>query len=84
MWRTTIQEKRYFAGLSQDELASALRVSRQTISAIENRRSIPSVTLAIAFAAALETTVEELFAVDPLRHPSGHTDRRTAPTARTL
>jgi putative transcriptional regulator len=36
-------------------------VSRQTISSLENGRSVPSVTLAIALARALGTTVEALW-----------------------
>ena len=49
------------AGYSQGELADLLHVSRQTISAVETDRSIPSVSLAIAIANALDRTVEELF-----------------------
>jgi putative transcriptional regulator len=81
MW-TTIREKRFFAGLSQQELANALNASRQTISAIENRHSIPSVTLAIALAAVLETTVEELFAAEELRRSTDRASPRAAPPRR--
>jgi DNA-binding XRE family transcriptional regulator len=34
---------------------------------IENRRSVPSVRLALAIAIALHATVEELFAAEELR-----------------
>jgi putative transcriptional regulator len=60
--RTLIQQKRHSTGLSQDEFAAAVGVSRQTISSIENRRTTPSVRLALAIAAMLRTSVEELFA----------------------
>jgi putative transcriptional regulator len=56
-----LQLRRLRRGLSQEELAAELGVSRQTVSSIENRQSIPSVRLALAFASALHTTVEELF-----------------------
>jgi putative transcriptional regulator len=61
-----LQRKRLSTGLSQDELATHVGVSRQTISAIENRRRTPSVRLALTIATALNATVEELFAADEL------------------
>jgi DNA-binding XRE family transcriptional regulator len=42
-------------------------VCRRTLSAIENRRRIPSVRLALALAIALHRTVEELFPAGELR-----------------
>jgi len=59
-----LQRKRIASGLSQDELAEAVGVSRQTISSIENRRTTPSVQLALAIAAELGARVEELFPRD--------------------
>jgi putative transcriptional regulator len=58
---------RFWAGLSQGELAAIVGTSRETISSLERGTSIPSVTLALAIARALETTVEQLFAADVLR-----------------
>jgi putative transcriptional regulator len=58
---------RIWGGLSQDELAEAVGCSRETISAVERGTSLPSVTLALAIARALETSVDELFPVDELR-----------------
>jgi putative transcriptional regulator len=58
---------RFWAGLSQEELAAIVGASRETISSLERSASIPSATLAVAIARALDTTVEELFAVDELR-----------------
>jgi len=63
----TLQRRRVARGISQDELAAELGVSRQTVSSMENRRHVPSVRLALAVARALDTTVEELFAADELR-----------------
>jgi putative transcriptional regulator len=53
--------------MTQDDLAAIVGASRKTISSIERGASIPSVTLALALARALDTTVEELFAADELR-----------------
>lgn len=62
-----LQRARLARGLSQEELAAELSISRQTVSSIENRRRTPSVRVALAFAHALNATVEELFAADELR-----------------
>jgi len=62
-----MRNARIWAGLSQDELAVIVRSSRETISSLERGASIPSVTLALAIAGALDTTVEELFAAGELR-----------------
>jgi putative transcriptional regulator len=47
--------------MSQEELARLAGVSRQTISAIENRSYSPSVKLALTIARCLEKDVNELF-----------------------
>ena len=62
-----MRNARIWAGLSQDELAVIVGASRETISSVERGASIPSVTLALAIARALDTTVEELFAAVELR-----------------
>mgnify|MGYP001222861175 CR=1 FL=1 len=51
-------------GLSQQQLAQAMGVSRQTINSIEKGRYTPSLPLAIALARYFETTVEEVFHVE--------------------
>jgi putative transcriptional regulator len=47
--------------LSQEELAKAVGVSRQTIHAVERGKAEPSVTLALKLARLFELRVEELF-----------------------
>jgi HSP20 family protein len=47
--------------LSQDEIARQLGVSRQTIFAIENGRSEPSLSLALKICSLLDMAVEEVF-----------------------
>ncbi len=56
-----VKERRAARGLSQGELAEALRVSRQTINSIETGRYVPSLRLALGLARYFDTTVEEMF-----------------------
>jgi len=62
-----LQRARIARGVTQEELAAELGVTRHTVSSMENRHRVPSVRLALAVAAALNGTVEELFAADELR-----------------
>ncbi|MCT0954923.1 helix-turn-helix transcriptional regulator [Weissella cibaria] len=48
-------------GLSQEKLAIATGVTRQTINAIEAAKYDPSLALAFSLAKVLETTVDDLF-----------------------
>lgn len=48
-------------GLSQEELARTLEVSRQTISSLENGRYNPSIQLAFKIARYFDKTIEEIF-----------------------
>lgn len=48
-------------GLSQGQLAQELRVSRQTINAIETGRYLPSLPLAFAMARFFGRPIEEVF-----------------------
>lgn len=50
--------------VTQEELAQALGVTRQTIIAIEKGNYTPSVLLALKIAVYFHTTVEEVFFVD--------------------
>ena len=51
-------------GLSQQQLADMVLVSRQTIVSIEGGDYAPSVKLALLLAEKLNTTVEELFILE--------------------
>lgn len=62
--QSRVRELRLQQALSQQALAQALGVSRQTINAIETGRYDPSLTLAVHLARHFQTTVEELFDVD--------------------
>ena len=48
-------------GLSQEEFAHALRVSRQTVSSIEKGKYNPSLDLAFAISAFFGKPIEEIF-----------------------
>ncbi len=56
-----IKELRKSKKLSQEDLAKACEVSRQTINAIENNKYDPSLALAFQLAENLEVSVDELF-----------------------
>jgi putative transcriptional regulator len=56
-----IRTARKGAALTQQGLAAAVRVSRQTIIAMESGDYAPSVYLALKVARALDTTVEDLW-----------------------
>lgn len=51
-------------GLSQQELADAIGVSRKTISTVETGRFTPSVIIALKLAAFFDVPVEQLFYLD--------------------
>jgi putative transcriptional regulator len=59
--RNDIRELRVLEGLRQEDLAMAMKVSRQTINAIETGRYLPSLPLAISLARFFDRRVEELF-----------------------
>jgi putative transcriptional regulator len=60
-FESNVKEYREQKGLSQEALARNLGVSRQTVVNIERGSSEPKVLLAIAIAAALGATIQELF-----------------------
>lgn len=56
-----LEELRKEKGLNQEELASILNVSRQTISSLENGRYNPSILLAFKIARYFKKDIEEIF-----------------------
>lgn len=52
------------AGLSQSDLAEAVKVSRQTIHSIESGKFVPTTILALKLAYFFRTTVEDLFELE--------------------
>ncbi len=59
--RDALRRLRKARELTQEQLASQVGCSQTNLADIESGRSQPSLRLAIAIAAALETTVDELF-----------------------
>lgn len=59
--KNKLDELRKLNGLTQEEFAKELRVSRQTISAIENGKYNPSLDLAFEIALYFDKTIEEIF-----------------------
>ena len=59
--KNRLEEIRKARGLSQEELAKILAVSRQTISSLEKGRYNPSILLAFKIARYFELTIEEIF-----------------------
>lgn len=56
-----MKEARKEKGLSQDALATAVGVSRQTINAIEKGDYNPTIKLCVAICKALNLTLNDLF-----------------------
>ena len=59
--KNRVEELRKERGISQYEFARAIRVSRQTVSSIENGKYNPSLELAFAIADYFGKTIEEIF-----------------------
>ncbi|MDE5745537.1 MAG: helix-turn-helix transcriptional regulator [Paramuribaculum sp.] len=59
----TIRIERAIRRITQEELAKAIGVSRQTIFAIENNKFVPSTELALKLSAYFGKTVNELFSL---------------------
>ncbi len=56
-----VRQLRESRGLSQGQLAAELRVSRQTVNAIETGRYLPSLPLCFAIARYFGRPIEEIF-----------------------
>lgn len=59
--KNNLEELRKERGVNQEELANVLKVSRQTISSLENGRYNPSIILAFKVAAYFNKRIEEIF-----------------------
>lgn len=59
--KNRLEEIRKHHKISQEQLASILEVSRQTICSLENGRYNPSITLAFKIAKFFKITIEEIF-----------------------
>lgn len=59
--KNRLEELRKARGVKQEELASALEVSRQTIGSLENGRYNPSIMLAFKIARYFDLLIEDVF-----------------------
>jgi len=59
--KNIVPELRSKRGWTQSDLATQLRVSRQTINAVETGRYDPSLPLAFAIAKLFKRPIEEIF-----------------------
>jgi putative transcriptional regulator len=62
--KNTIKVQRAIKGLTQEELAQKISVSRQTINAMEANKYVPSTVLALKLAKLFNQHVEELFILE--------------------
>ena len=62
--KTRLKEFRARYDLTQEELAAAINVSRQTIIAIEKNKYDPSLSLAFKLARFFKVKIEDLFIFD--------------------
>ena len=62
--KNNIRVERAILRISQQDLANAIGVSRQTIFAIENETFIPSTELALKVSAYFGKSVNDLFQLD--------------------
>ena len=59
--KNNLEDLRKERGIKQEELADVLKVSRQTISSLENGRYNPSIILAFKIAEYFNKKIEEIF-----------------------
>ena len=62
--KNSIKINRLIKGFSQEQLAHAVGVSRQTINALEAAKYVPSTVLALKLSRILEKKIEELFELE--------------------
>lgn len=62
--RNTLKVQRALKDISQDDLAKAVGVSRQSIHSIERNKYIPSTLLALKLAQFFNIKVEDIFQLD--------------------
>lgn len=59
--KNKLEELRRQRGMKQEDLANALKVSRQTIGSLENGRYNPSIILAFKIARYFGVSIEDIF-----------------------
>ena len=59
--KNRLEEIRKAKGITKEELANAIEVSRQTVGSLENGRYNPSIILAFKIARFFDVSIEEVF-----------------------
>jgi len=59
-----VKELRMKRGWTQEQLAKAVGVSRQSINSIERNRYVPSLPLALAFARVFACSTDDVFTLE--------------------
>lgn len=59
-----VKELRSARGWTQEQLAKAVGVSRQSINSIERERYVPSLLLALTFAQVFECSTDQIFKLE--------------------
>ena len=59
--KNRLEELRKQRGIKQEDLATAVEVSRQTVGSLENGRYNPSILLAFKIARYFQMSIEEIF-----------------------
>jgi putative transcriptional regulator len=62
--RNRVKELRNERGWTQQQLADAVGVSRQSINSIERERYVPSLLLALTFARVFNCSTDEIFSLE--------------------
>jgi putative transcriptional regulator len=62
--RNRVKELRSARGWTQQQLADAVGVSRQSINSIERERYVPSLELALSFGRAFDVTTDDIFKLE--------------------
>jgi putative transcriptional regulator len=70
-----VKDLRHHKGWTQQQLAEAVGVSRQSINSIECNRYVPSLPLALSFARVFGCTTDEIFKLETQRGHSEPADR---------
>ena len=66
--KNKLEEMRKQRGMTQEELADALEVSRQTIGSLESGRYNPSILLAYKIARYFHAGIEDIFIYEEQEH----------------
>jgi putative transcriptional regulator len=62
-----VKELRTARGMTQEQLAEAAGVSRQSINSIERNRYVPSLELALIFARVFRCPTDDIFTLETLQ-----------------